>query len=65
MKVGIPKEINPTESRVGATPKTVKRLKKQGFEVNIQSGAGAKANFSDEQYKTTATTFLYYLMLRY
>jgi len=51
MNVGIPKEISPTESRVGATPKTVERLRKQGFEVNIQTGAGAEANFSDQQYK--------------
>ncbi|MFT5386709.1 MAG: NAD(P) transhydrogenase subunit alpha, partial [Saprospiraceae bacterium] len=50
MKVGIPKELSPLESRVGATPKTVERLKKQGFEVAVQSGAGKDANFSDEEY---------------
>ncbi|MGZ4048363.1 MAG: hypothetical protein ACXVNN_03315, partial [Bacteroidia bacterium] len=33
MKVGIPSEIFPNELRVAATPKTVKRLQKQGFEV--------------------------------
>lgn len=50
MKVGIPKELNPEESRVGATPKTLKRLQKQGFEVIVQKGAGEKANFSDQSY---------------
>lgn len=51
MKVGIPSEIFPNELRVAATPKTVKRLLKQGFEVQIQKGAGAKANFSDKEFE--------------
>jgi len=50
MIVGIPKELAEGEQRVGATPKTVKRLQKQGFDVIIQSGAGAAANFSDTAY---------------
>lgn len=50
MKVGIPLEIKAGEYRVAAAPKTVKRLKKQGFDVLIQSGAGIKANFSDSDY---------------
>ncbi len=58
MKVGIPKEINPNESRVGATPKTVKRLLKQGFEVYVESGAGEKANFSDESYKAAGAAII-------
>ncbi len=51
MIVGIPFEIFPDELRVAATPKTVIRLIKQGFEVNIQSNAGQKANFSDENFR--------------
>ncbi|HWY10860.1 MAG TPA: Re/Si-specific NAD(P)(+) transhydrogenase subunit alpha [Bacteroidia bacterium] len=51
MKVGIPSEIFPNELRVAATPKTVKRLQKQGFEVQIQKGAGIKANFSDKEFE--------------
>ena len=51
MKVGIPSEIFPSELRVAATPKTVKRLQKQGFEVSIQKGAGVKANFSDKEFE--------------
>lgn len=58
MNVGIPKEISPTESRVGATPKTVERLRKQGFEVNIQAGAGTKANFSDQAYKAAGAKII-------
>ncbi|MBL7932912.1 MAG: Re/Si-specific NAD(P)(+) transhydrogenase subunit alpha [Bacteroidia bacterium] len=51
MKVGIPAEIFPDELRVAATPKTVKRLQKQGFEVYIQHNAGIKANFSDKDFE--------------
>ncbi len=51
MKVGIPAEISPSELRVAATPKTVKRLQKQGFEVYIQHNAGVKANFSDKEFE--------------
>jgi NAD/NADP transhydrogenase alpha subunit len=51
MKVGVPSEISPGELRVAATPKTIKRLQKQGFEVYIQRGAGSKANFSDKEFE--------------
>jgi NAD(P) transhydrogenase subunit alpha len=45
MKVGIPSEISPNELRVAATPKTVKRLQKQGFEVYIQQVGLVKSKF--------------------
>ena len=51
MKVGIPSEIFANELRVAATPKTVKRLQKQGFEVFIQHNAGLKANFSNQEFE--------------
>lgn len=51
MKVGIPKESANDELRVGATPKNVKRLIKQGFEVYIESQAGIPANYSDDSYQ--------------
>jgi len=51
MKVGVPKELTLEEQRVAATPKTVKRLLKQGFKVLIESGAGERANYSDEAFK--------------
>ena len=49
MNVGIPKELLQHELRVAATPKTVVRLKKQGFEVLVESGCGVRAKFSDEE----------------
>ena len=58
MKVGIPKELNQNENRVGATPKTVKRLIKQGFEVQIEKGAGDRANYSNESYETAGASII-------
>lgn len=51
LKVGIPKEVFPGERRVAATPDTAKTLKKMGFEVVIESGAGADATFSNQVYE--------------
>ena len=58
MKVVIPKESAADEQRVGATPKTVKRLIKQGFEVYIESGAGEKANYSNQAYEDAGASIL-------
>ncbi len=50
-KIGIPKEIYPNECRVAATPNTVKKLQKLGFEILVESNAGAAANFTDLSYQ--------------
>ena len=49
-KIGIPKEIYANECRVAATPDTVRKLQKLGFEILVESNAGAAANFSDQAY---------------
>ncbi|RMF45456.1 MAG: Re/Si-specific NAD(P)(+) transhydrogenase subunit alpha [Planctomycetota bacterium] len=52
MKIGVPKETHPGERRVAATPDTAGRLReKLGFEVHVQSGAGASANYPDAAYE--------------
>ncbi|NEP15970.1 MAG: Re/Si-specific NAD(P)(+) transhydrogenase subunit alpha [Leptolyngbya sp. SIO4C1] len=50
-RVGIPKEIAEGERRVAATPATAKKLQSLGFDVLIEPGAGAAAQFSDEAYR--------------
>ncbi len=50
LKIGVPKEIDPRERRVAATPASVARLKKMGFEVLVEAGAGAAAGFEDAAY---------------
>lgn len=51
MKVGIPREVQPGEARVAATPETVERLVALGFEVLVERGAGAGARFRDADYE--------------
>jgi H+-translocating NAD(P) transhydrogenase subunit alpha len=46
----VPKETSTGETRVAATPETVKALIKSGLNVTIESGAGTAAHFSDDQY---------------
>ena len=50
MKVGIPVESLAAETRVAATPKTIQRLIKQGFNVFVERHAGKKALYSDQDY---------------
>ncbi|MDA0983371.1 MAG: Re/Si-specific NAD(P)(+) transhydrogenase subunit alpha [Proteobacteria bacterium] len=50
MRIGIPAETRPGETRVAATPETVKKLAAKN-EVRIQAGAGAQASFSDAEYE--------------
>ncbi len=50
MRIGVPREIRQGERRVAATPDTVKRLIKLGFEVAVEAGAGEAAALSDSLY---------------
>ncbi|PPI88152.1 NAD(P)(+) transhydrogenase (Re/Si-specific) subunit alpha [Candidatus Pantoea edessiphila] len=50
MLIGIPKEKLLNESRVAATPKTVKQLINLGFSINIENNAGKNANFNNQEY---------------
>src|SRR5688500_623635 len=49
--VGVPKEIHPGETRVAATTQTILKLKKLGFDVAVESGAGEAINSSDAEYQ--------------
>lgn len=51
MIIGIPKEIMMGEARVAATPETVKKFVQDGMTVLVETNAGAKAHFYDEDYK--------------
>ena len=51
MKVGIPTEIKPQESRVGLTPQSVQQLTNHGHEVLIENNAGFGAGFENSDYE--------------
>ncbi|SFR67170.1 NAD(P) transhydrogenase subunit alpha [Agromyces sp. CF514] len=48
-RIGIVTEHSP-ESRVAATPATVKQLVALGYEVSVEAGAGARSSFPDAAY---------------
>lgn len=50
MKLSVPKERRRNERRVAASPDTVRKLSGLGFEVVVETGAGAGSGFVDEAY---------------
>lgn len=54
--VGVPKETFQNERRVALSPAGVQALVKQGFNVQVESGAGEESKFSDQQYRDAGAT---------
>jgi len=52
MRIGIPKETWPGETRVAVIPAAIAGLVKSGLEVAVESGAGTAAGFPDEGYRS-------------
>ena len=50
--VFIPRELRPGETRVAATPDTVRKMIKQGLEVAVERGAGEASAYPDADYET-------------
>jgi len=50
MRIGVPAEKRTGETRVAATPETVKKLIAQKHEVFVQAGAGVRASQPDDAY---------------
>jgi NAD(P) transhydrogenase subunit alpha len=51
MRIGVPKETVAGEKRVATTPDVAAQLIKLGFDVAVESGAGAAANFADAAFE--------------
>lgn len=56
MKIGVPKEIHPGETRVALVPSSVGDIKKRGHDVIVETGAGAASVITDEQYQKAGAT---------
>jgi NAD(P) transhydrogenase subunit alpha len=56
MRIGVPLETRPGETRVAATPETVKKFIGQGHTVVIQKDAGVKASQPDAAYEAVGAT---------
>ncbi|MCE5318485.1 MAG: alanine dehydrogenase [Parachlamydia sp.] len=50
MKIGVPREIKNNEYRVGATPAMVRLFVENGHHVIVETNAGKKIDFPDEDY---------------
>lgn len=58
MVVGIPKEVGEEETRVAMTPSAAIKLRKMGFKVLLEEGAGEDAMFSREEYEKVGVEIL-------
>ena len=59
MHIGIPAETRGGETRVAATPETVKKFTAKGLHVVlVQSGAGAGASIPDEEYQAAGASIV-------
>ena len=56
MRIAVPKETTPRETRVALIPETVGRLVKAGQQVVVETGAGALAGFPDDAYQQAGAT---------
>jgi NAD(P) transhydrogenase subunit alpha len=56
MKLAIPKERQDGETRVAASPDTVKKLVGLGLNVTVETGAGAHASLSDADFQAAGAT---------
>jgi NAD(P) transhydrogenase subunit alpha len=50
IRVLVPRECRPGETRVAATPETVRRLSARGCSLQVEQGAGAASGFDDAAY---------------
>jgi proton-translocating NAD(P)+ transhydrogenase subunit alpha len=56
MKISVLRERRAGETRVAATPETVKKLVASGHSVTIESGAGTVAGFPDDSFSDAGAT---------
>lgn len=56
MKIAVPKERDPQEGRVAATPETVKKFVALGFDVSVETNAGTLSRIPDADYSAAGAT---------
>lgn len=56
MKIGVMKEIKPSEYRVAAVPSAVAELVRRGHEVFVEHDSGKGSGFSDDDYREAGAT---------
>jgi NAD(P) transhydrogenase subunit alpha len=56
MKISVPRETHPGETRAPLTPDSAAKLVKLGAQVEVEAGLGSAAGFSDELYSKAGAT---------
>lgn len=56
MKISVPREIQPGETRAPLTPDSVAKLVKLGAQVEVEAGLGLAAGFPDDTYTKAGAT---------
>jgi NAD(P) transhydrogenase subunit alpha len=56
MIIGVVKETKEYENRVALSPEVVKLIRKKGYDVVVESGAGEKSYFSNQDYEAAGAT---------
>jgi NAD(P) transhydrogenase subunit alpha len=56
MKIAVPRETAPGETRAALTPQLVSQVATDGVEVLVQAGVGEASQFSDEAYREAGAT---------
>jgi len=56
--IGIPRETRPRERLVAATPATVGKLVKLGYDVVVEAGAGQAATYEDDAYEAAGAAIV-------
>ena len=51
MKIAVVRECHPQERRVALVPESCDKLVRAGFDIGIESGAGAGAGYGDASYR--------------
>ena len=64
MRIGVPREIYAGEKRVATTPDVAAQLIKLGFDVAVESNAGAAANYSDASYEAAGCSIACYVRMK-
>ena len=58
MRIGVPRELYTGEKRVATTPDVASQLIKLGFEVTVETNAGAEASYSDAAYEAAGCSIV-------
>ncbi len=58
MRIGVPKELTPGESRVALVPHAVHELARAGHRVLVEAGAGEASSIPDERYEEAGARVL-------